>query len=151
MRGDNMESKKRWDAKGNMIVASGWRLFDEQTNYIGTGNVWATTQYSSFIRPYSDVVNGGYIASPGDFLKFDMKAFKEIPSHIKDILLDKSRTETVCLYEFFVRKSEKKEPFAYLLTDYNGKWMAEKIICSRGQSWAKRFSALSECKKYICA
>ena len=145
------EKTKKWDSKGNMIVESGWKLFDKQSNYIGTGNVWATTQYSSFIRPYSDVVNGGYIASPGDFLKFDMKAFKEIPFHIKDILLDKSRSESVCLYEFFVHIDGNREPFAYLLTDYHGKWMAEHIICRPRQCYAKRVAALNECKKYICA
>ena len=140
-----------WDNPNKMHMDSGFKLFDRQTNLISTGNVWANTQYSSFIRPYSEVKNGNYIGKLGDFLKFDMQFFEYVPEHMKKIIYDKERKESVILYQFKVYHGERKEIIGYVLTDYNHNYISHCVYCSYGCRLDKRLAAIEEAMQYVCA
>lgn len=56
---------------------SPFKVFNEQTNYLGTGNVLATTQYSKEVRAYSEIDRSGYVPqTPGYLQEFDLEHFK---------------------------------------------------------------------------
>lgn len=146
-----------WDNPNKMHFDSGFKLFDKQTNYIGYGNVCANTQTSMYIRPFSEVKNGSYIGKPGDFLRFDMQLFGNVPSkEIRERIYDKERKESVILYKFFVTRRDKttgrcyQDVIGYVLTDYNHKFLSRCYCYPFGQSAAKRVAALDECMNYIC-
>lgn len=143
--------KATWDNPNKMHFESDFKLFNKQTNLITTGNAWCNTQYSSFVRPWNEVKNGGYTGKPGDFLKYDMQGFCNVPEHIRKNLFDKERKESYILYEFFVYQNGRREIIGHVLTDYNDRFIADNVNCNYGQSYFKRESAINECKKYICA
>ena len=147
--------EKTFDTPNKMHFDSSFKSFDKQTNYIGTGNVWASTQFSSYIRPWNEVKNGGYIGNPGDFCKYDMQHFRNVPDNMRSIILDKNRTESVILYEFFFYNNHReREVIGYVLTDKYYKYIEHYVDCYSGwwtKSYAKRKSAINECMKYICA
>ena len=145
-----MKRKPKYNKKGNMIIETGFKRFDKETNCICRGNIISNTMYGSYIRPYSEVKNGSYIGEVGDFLKYDMKNFKKIPNNIKRILEDKERKESYCLYELFTHPNGRREVFGYILCDKNSKLITSSIICSHGQNYMKRFDALNYVIDMIC-
>lgn len=143
--------KLEWDNPNKIHMDSGFKTFDQQTNVISTGNVSSNTQFSSFIRPYNEVKNYGYTGKPGDFLKYDMQWFEQIPTKMREIIYDKNRENSCILYEFFIHRNGKREVIGHVLTDGSYKHIASSVNCEYGQSYQKRESAINECKKYICA
>ena len=139
-----------WDNPNKMHMDSGFKLFDKQTNVITTGNAICNTQMSSYIRPYSEVKNGGYIGKPGDFVKFDMQYFRDVPEHMLQIIYDKERKESVILYQFFVFHGDEKEIIGYVLTDNEHKYISSSTYCPYKGNWFKRNDAIIEACKYIC-
>lgn len=130
-----------------MLVTTGFKTFDKQTNYIGTGNVMANTQYSSFIRPWSETECNGFIRPCGELMYYDMKPFSEyrIPIPIRDIIEDKERKESVILYLFFIRRNHQLEPLCWVLTDYHHNLLKKYVW-----NWTvKRETAMLEIIKYI--
>ena len=123
----------KFNEKGTrQLVNSGWKTFDGQTNYLGTGNVWASTQYSSYIRAYSDVKNGAHIGKPGDFLKYDLHAFQTqmIPDSMMDLMKNTERKDSYILYEFFtLTKDGRREVFGHILTDKDYKLLSKQVYC----------------------
>lgn len=144
--------KATWDNPNKMHIDSGFKLFDKQTTLITTGNVIAPTQTSWFIRPFDEVVNGGYIGKPGEFLEYDLKHFLNgVPEYMLKILRDKNRKESYILYKFFVTKDHETETIGYVLTDYNHNYITSHVTCPYGCNYWKREAALSEAMRYICA
>ena len=145
--------KARWDNPNKMHIESGFKTFDKQTTLITTGNVIAPTQTSWFIRPYNEIINGGYEGKPGDFLAYDLKHFVDpIPKRMKDVLLDKARTESYILYKFFVmRKDKTTDVIGYVLTDYHYNYIDHQVMCAYGCNVWKREAAICEAMRYICA
>lgn len=133
------------------IINSGYKLFDNQTNYIGTGNVIANTQISSFIRPYNEIENCGYIGKPGQFMNYDMQNFKRVSRSIEKIIYDKDRKESVILYEFCTWKDRQKNIIGYVLTDNKHNLIDYSVNNYYGSNWIeKKFAAIREAMKYIC-
>lgn len=97
---------------------SGYKTFDEKVDYIGTGNVCSRVQFSSYIRPYGEIINpAGKEVEKGHLLEFDLKPFKkfgDIPRPIFDLLTDKDRNESCVLYVFRI---EETKPLVWILTD----------------------------------
>lgn len=139
-----------WDNPNKMHMNSGFKLFDKQTNVIGTGNMIANTQVSFYIRPYNEVMNGGYKGKPGDFLKFDLQPFQDVPQHIRNILWNKDRKESVILYQFRVFHGDRKEIIGYVLTDKDYNYITHSVFCPYGCSQWKRERAITEAMQYIC-
>ena len=132
------------------IVDTGFKQFDRETNMISYGNIIANTIYGNYIRPYYEVRNGAYIGKPGDFLKYDMQYFKQIPYTMRRILEDKDRTESYCLYEVFTHPHGRREVFGYILHDRDRHLIGSEVICYEGQSWHKRREALDYVIDLIC-
>ncbi|MCG3655388.1 hypothetical protein L5F23_01565 [Aliarcobacter butzleri] len=40
-----------YTSNGKLKISTGFKTFDEQSNYLGTGNVIANTQFSWYLRP----------------------------------------------------------------------------------------------------
>lgn len=101
------------------LINSGWKLFDEQTNLITTGNVSSNTQQSSYIRPWMETECNGRTNPEGHLTNFDLHPFRKygIPPVIDKIVSDKGRKEPVILYMFHVwSKDQRILPFCWVLT-----------------------------------
>lgn len=145
--------QKVWRKDGmKQIINSGWKEFDRQTNCISTGNVYANTQYSSFIRPWKETECNGFSNPEGHLMDFDLKPFRSfrIPQCIMDILKNKERAESYILYMFFiVNKYKHVEPFGWVVTDYHHKRVTSCVTRNYGQSYWRRYNALKEAINYI--
>ncbi len=141
-----------WDKKGNQVIDSGFKKFDRQTNLITYGNVIANTQTSSYIRPWGETNNYGHILEPGEGTKFDMIHFPKLSDKkILDIIYDKSRTESVILYKFFVTDDYAgQDVIGYVLTDYDHHHLAHCVVCPWRSNIRKREMAIIECMNYVC-
>lgn len=140
--------KSVYNAAGTkQIINTGFKTFDRQTNIISTGNVMASTQYSSYIRPWSETECNGLTRPCGELMNYDMKPFSgyRIPIPITDIIEDKERKESVILYVFFIWKKHQLEPLCWVLTDYNHN-LLKKYVCNWTQ---KRMNAMNEIVKYV--
>lgn len=129
-----------------MLINTGFKTFDKQTNLITTGNVYASTQFSSYIRPWSKTECNGMDFPCGELLKYDLKPFSPytIPIPIMRELYDETRTESLILYMFFIHRQGIK-PLGWVLTDKNHKmksWFVDYW------TW-KREAAMKEIIKYI--
>lgn len=134
------------------IINSGWKLFDQQTNLITSGNCYCNTQYSSYIRPWREKECNGRINPEGHLMKYDMDPFDRhaIPQRIREILVDKERKDSVILYMFFVTNKEKHiQPFGWVVTSRDKKLIAKQIVRRPGQQHLKRIKALDEAIQYI--
>lgn len=64
------------------LPATGCAAFDRQAHaadgYYGTGNVWATTQFSNFIRPWDETKCNGFDFAPGHLQDCDMRPYREL-------------------------------------------------------------------------
>lgn len=135
------------------IIHSGWKLFDKQTNCISTGNVYASTQMSSYIRPWKETECNGFENPKGELMHFDLQPFirHHIPQFIYDRIVDRNRQDSVILYMFYVRNEGCVEPFGWILTTDTHDYITACVRRSAvGQSYEKRTDALLEAKSYVC-
>ncbi len=136
------------------IINSGWKLFDEQTNCISTGNVIANTQFSLFIRPYSETECNGLENPKGHLMNFDLKPFRRygIPTRIENLIKSENRDKSVILYMFYVTSKEGRiEPFCWAVTDYDHKMIDYQVSLGYKKNHMKRFMAALEAISYISA
>ncbi len=149
--------KAKYNKTGTrMIVDTGWKEFDRQTNCITTGNAVCNTQISSFIRPYSDTECNGFTFKPGELLEADLKPFQkyDIPDRILGRLDGTDRKDDLILYMFFTTKrgSIKVDPFLWAVTTPGPacRVLLEYVVVHEiGTSSIKRWNAAEEIIKYI--
>lgn len=146
--------KKKTYTKDGMkqIVNSGWKLFDDQTNVITTGQVMANTQYSMCIRPWKETECNGWTNPEGYLMRFDMQPFTRhnIPRRIKELLEDAGREKGVILYMFFtINKWKRVEPFFWVVEDYDYNVVCSQLVVGYGQHYTKRLNAANKILKYI--
>ena len=142
--------KIRWENPNKIMMQSGFKTFDSQTSVISTGNVYACTQISHYIRPWSETKNGSYVGKEGEFLKFDLQDVVLPTKEFENIVLDKSRKTSVIWYKFRTWKGMEERPFLYVLTDADNRYLTHAIVCNSGQQIEKRVSACREILPYIC-
>lgn len=75
---------ERWTQRPQVIVEpcriwrgtplTGLVSFDRQTNYIGSGNVWATTQQSSYLRSTQEIECNGFTFGRKHLFQSDVRA-----------------------------------------------------------------------------
>ena len=134
------------------IVNTGFKLFDKQTNCITTGNAICNTQFSSFIRPFSQCECNGFVRREGELMHFDLNPFKKwrVPSAIQDVLKDRERKDSVILYMFFTNNKEFGiEPFLWVLTSREHKLIRSSLVFGYKRWLNKRCEAATEVIKYI--
>lgn len=134
-----------------MLVDTGWKTFDRQTNVISTGNVVANTQFSSFIRPFGETECNGIKFRAGELLDFDMKPFRayNVPDDVMQILYDKGRDRSLILYLFRTFEGTRPVPFLWVIATKDHKLYYHKVVYGFGQRYTKRFNAAKEILKYI--
>jgi hypothetical protein len=95
--------KIEWDNPNKMRIDSPFAVFNRQTNFIDVGNVIANTQYSSYIRPFTQTECNGFTWNPGYLRETDLRMFKELG--VSERILSQVRTHTrdqeAILYVFF--------------------------------------------------
>jgi hypothetical protein len=121
-----------------MIIKSGFKEFDNKTNLITTGNVISNTQYSSYIRPYNEIINNSYIAQKGDFLKYDLQYFKNVNQEILNILKDENRKNSMILYQFSVNN----KVIGHILTDKYYNKITSYIVYRNYEKYDKRINCI---------
>lgn len=94
------------------LVDTGYKIFDNQTNYIGTGNVVANTMIGCYIRANWEGKAG---------VNFDINFFKiaglRIPQALLDYFENELRPKSEILYCIFTRdKHGFKDVIGWILT-----------------------------------
>jgi len=149
--------KAEFNKRGTkMLIDTGWKGFDRQTNCISHGQSIANTQISTLIRPFSETECNGHVFRPGELMAFDLKPYLKygIPDRIREILEDKNRRNKMILYMFSttpVRRLERV-PFFWVITtsDWHHPKLIDKHVCLRlGERYTKRMAAATEILKYI--
>jgi len=148
--------KAKYNKRGTRILLdTGWKEFDRQTNCITTGNAVCNTQMSTYIRPFSETECNGLVFRPGELMTFDLKPYWKysIPNRILETLEDKCRKNSMILYMFFTTPSRKLGivPFFWVLTTREPHpKLIDKHVCLRfGERYTKRMAAATEVLKYI--
>lgn len=135
----------KWSKNGNkMIINSGFKEFDKQTNCITSGNVMANTMWGKYIRTWNEIECNGLIFKEGELFKSDLKYF-HISEGLKEYI--KSLNKQVVLYEFFIYRNGKKDIIGWLIED-NGTIINTCVAETRG-NYEKRFLAIDMAKKII--
>ena len=143
--------KAIYNNKGRQVVNSDWAEFNKQTNCISTGNVYANTQMSSFIRPYKKTECNGFQFPEGHLMNTDLKQFSgyKIPYGLEQVIKDKNREDSVILYMFFTLRNGHVVPFGWVLTDGGHHHIGQYTVRRYNESYTKRWSALNEAIQYI--
>ena len=128
-----------------IVVNSDWKTFNRQSNLIAAGCVWANTQHSNYIRPWSENGDSG--------IEFDLEYFSayKIPKQIEDYARNKHRSKGVILYMFFTTKENRHEPFLWVVTDKDHKLIYRLTVTGYRRQWWKRHSATEKILPYITA
>lgn len=144
-----MESKYyKWSKnKMKMIINSGYKEFDRQTNCISNGNIIANTMYGNYIRAWDDTINPvGNIVPKGYLFNYDLKYFN-IDNTIRDYI--RALNKQVILYELFTyNRNGKKNLIGWLIED-NGIIINMFVENGYGKSYVKRYLALQTVKNII--
>ena len=102
-----MKKIKEWDkGKDKMIINTGHKAFDEQTNLIAEGNIVASTVWGKYVRSWGDVKSHyrGTDPEPGYLQQFDLEWFYPILSPDERRVLREMVAGIelkVCVYVFF--------------------------------------------------
>lgn len=109
--------QKEWANANKMIFESGYRAFDRQTTFIGTGSVIADTQLSFHIRPRNKTECYGYTFPKGHLRGIDIKNFL-LPSRVHREVMRLTEMESVILYQFHHRDEgdDRQVIHGYIIT-----------------------------------
>lgn len=108
--------KFEYTNNGKLKLSTGFKTFDTQTNYLGTGNVCANTQHSWYIRPTYETECNGFQFKEGELFKSDIKDFR-LSSYIEKMIKEfTDKNSGSILYSFFYRKRGEDINIGYLLT-----------------------------------
>lgn len=130
------------------LVNTGYKTFDNQTNYIGTGNVIANTMLGYYVRPLSEGLEG---------VKFDLQQFSnvhlQIPQSLRDyLLLNTDRKEPEILYCIFTRDGHDfKDVIGWILTTGHPEYKLVETLYKyqSNKHNGKRLLAFQEVEKYL--
>ena len=93
--------EKEWVTPNKMRFESGHKAFDRQTNCIGRGNVWASTQFSNYIRARTCTESNMKTDYEEGYLRnFDLKPFHGLPIRVRRRVEALTECDSVCLYRF---------------------------------------------------
>ena len=138
--------KIEWINGNKMKFESPFKIFNKQTNIISTGNAYANTQTSSFIRPYSEEINPvGEKREKGYLQNWDLNNFNNLPYNVKEDVIEKGKDKSLILYEFHHYNNERKIVDGYVLTDTNYKHIKTYYTNPNYKSEG----AVNEASKYI--
>jgi hypothetical protein len=108
---------KKWNRTGMRMInfESEHRTFNKYIVSVLHGNVIGGGQYSSFIRPYSELECNGRINEPGHLRAFDLKHFN-LTYRLKE-WLEANKDQYIILYEFYHWKNGKRTLHGHVIQD----------------------------------
>lgn len=108
-----------------MVIDTGCSVFDRQCSYLTSGNHWGSCQFSTFVRPVSETECNGRMLPIGELFEFDMRAFTEMPTHVRAAIRAMNCTVVVSEIRHRIRShgQERKIVHGYIVTD-----TAERLI-----------------------
>lgn len=128
-----MEKMYSWSKNGmKMIIDSGFKEFDKQTNCLSRGNAIANTQHSNYIRPYYETKNPvGQEVEKGFLRDYDLKYFSlnKMTNSFRDWLDNITKNDKVIIYEYFIYRNKQKEVIGWLVQSENTKKIIGKEYC----------------------
>lgn len=128
-----MEKMYSWSKNGmKMIIDSGFKEFDKQTNCLSRGNAIANTQYSNYIRPYYETKNPvGQEVEKGFLRDYDLKYFSlnKMTNSFRDWLDNITKNDKVMIYEYFIYRNKQKEVIGWLVQSENTKKIIGREYC----------------------
>ena len=136
-----------------MLVDTGYKTFDEQTNYLTDGNAITNTQYSNYIRAYNNTINPvGEKVQEGELQKFDLKYFtiNQMTNSFIGWLESVAENESIILYEYFIYKNGYKNIIGWLVQDTKTNKIIGLEICNYSSiRFENKQKVLDFCKKLL--
>ena len=111
--------KIEWATPNKMLIDTGHKTFDRQTNVIMTGNVIANTQHSGFIRAWQQTEVNGLTRDPGHLQNWNLGGFQNIPAHVKKYIREQAHARSVILYRFFYHNGRRAITHGWVVTTDN--------------------------------
>jgi hypothetical protein len=131
-----------------MLMESGHKTFDRQTNLITRGNVYSNTQISSYIRPYNQTEWNGKTVQKGELQNYDLKFFGKLPFEVEEAVRAYAKDKSIILYMFFHRNSDKEKiVHGYVITDTQYRLIDFFVT---GPTY-KSYNVIKECSQYVVA
>jgi len=146
-----------WANPNRMVMETGHKTFDRQTNIVGTGNMIANTQHSSYIRPYTETKCWGPDEFPkGHLRNYDLAAFRSMPRNVRKKVESLTETNKVILYEFYhynaggwrgmnYQRVDRRITHGYVVTDSNGRLLFKVVTGPTSKSR----KVVDEVAKYV--
>lgn len=150
--------KTVWLNGNKMLIESGHKTFDRQTNIITHGNAVANTEFGSYVRPSSELECNGFMNAHGHLQDYDLKPFEQFGLTGKSWMWEEivKRIDASyggILYAFFHRLD-------HVQLSTNGNLLVHGFALTdkkHGYLWsvtvgrtAKSTRVLEECLKYVC-
>lgn len=98
-----MRKKITFDHPNKMHFESAHKTFNEQTTYLNVGACIASTQYSDYIRPFTETACNGIVNKEGHLQAFDLQPFQSwhIPYAVIQDVRNLTKEIGGILYAFF--------------------------------------------------
>ena len=140
--------KAIWATPNKMLIKTGHKTFDRQTDVITHGNVFANTMIGLHIRPYCEVYNAvGKVRPPGHLQDYDLTTFRRLgtPSRIIKYVKDQAVTDPLWLYVFFHHNGSNMVIHGYVVTDKKHNLLKTFVT---GPTY-KSYCVINECVHYV--
>jgi hypothetical protein len=128
-----------WATPNRMKFDSQHKTFNRQVSSISRGNVWGSTQHSSFIRPSSETNCNGFESGVGHLKRYDLEVFYKIMDrwHVDEASRLVDENNGGILYAFFHYNGSRRIYDGGILTTrdyklirrfYVGNWKQQSIV-----------------------
>ncbi len=137
--------KREWVNPNRMKIDTMHKKFNQQTNFIGPGQVVSDTQFSLIVRAWNDTEGyGGTIFEPGHLQNFDLEHFF-LPHHVNEAVKRYAKHQAVTVYEFMHYNGDKRITHGYVITDSRDRLLNFFITGPTMKSG----SVIHECIQYV--
>ncbi|MFZ1009260.1 MAG: hypothetical protein WAN65_20625 [Candidatus Sulfotelmatobacter sp.] len=104
---------------GRIVIDTGCSAFDSQCSHLTSGNHWGSCQFSTFVRPVSETECNGRTLPAGDLFDFDMRAFTDMPAHVRAAIRAMNRIVVVSEIRHHIgsHRLGRKIVHGYIVTD----------------------------------
>lgn len=133
-----------YNSKGDIVITTGHKTFDRQTNLITAGNVVANTMVGGHIRAYDNVTMG---AKRGDLQKYDLNKFIKMDGFhmLRRYFQNLASEQEFYIYAFFHKRNDEIIYHGFIITDED--YVYKTTLCV-GPTY-KSYDILDEVQKYV--
>lgn len=139
--------QKIWATPNRMEIDSGLAVFDRQVGCLSVGNVVGDCQYSTFIRPRTEITCNGRRFEPGELQRLDLRGFEDlIDEHMLEHVRRECASKPAILYVFFHHtRAGNRIVHGSLLTETGSHRELARVIADRPGS----ARVLDTCAAYV--